>query len=154
MNLSKWLGNRVAYTRDYRYWFEKCNCDSNGSSPESFIRALYSIENIKITPRSIPTVQIIDNALKNNKAVVMKSASLIDWGVPRIIGHYYLISERDRSSFFCINYDEYEHLPPAPFKPRHGWISKSFFKANFLKYHKHFCDDCGVAPYAWIIRKI
>lgn len=156
LNLSKWLGEKVTYANDYLYWFDKCSCSVYGSSPTNFVQALYSIENIKITPRSIPTMCIIDESLKKNRAIVMKSASLgvgEFWGENRIVGHYYLITERSKDSFFCVNYDEHEHIPSAPFKAQHGWIKKSFFKQHFLKYHTNFCDDCGVAPYAWIIRK-
>lgn len=140
MNLSKWLGRKVTYATDYNYWKEQCCCDRYGSPLRCFVDSLYNIEGIKITPRSVPSLEVIDEALSNGKAVVMKSAFISNGTLQ---GHYFLITERTSRAFFCIN----------AFTRAEWWTKKSFQK-HWMQHHLYYCDECGVAPYIWIVRKI
>lgn len=140
MNLKKWLGQPVSYAKDYNYWVKKCCCDRTGTPLNCFVDALYSIEDIKVSPRSVPSLDLIDTALKQGKAVVMKSA-FMEKG--ELQGHFFIITERSDKSFFCINAE-------ADFR----WWTKASFHAHWLQHYLYYCDECGIAPYAWIVRKL
>ena len=140
MNLNIWLGNPISYACDYVDWFARCKCDRQGSPLAPFVESLYGIEGIKVRRRNVPTIEIIDNALVKNKVVVMKSAISYKG---ETMGHYFLVTERKENSFFCVNYSD-----------KHGWLKKTFFENYYLNYHAKYCEDCGVAPYAWIVSKV
>lgn len=140
MNLQKWIGHPVTYASDFHYWKKKCKCNHDGSPLDAFVNSLYSIKDIKISPRSIPSLETIDSALQQGKAVVMKSAFM---GKKELDGHYFLVTERSPRHFFCVNTNF-----------QHEWVSKASFKAQWLQNYLYYCDECGVAPYAWIVRKI
>jgi hypothetical protein len=140
MNLKKWLDHSVSYARDFEYWKRKCRCKKYGTALPDFVRALYSINDIKISPRTVPNIGIISEALYQDKAVVMKSAYYTPQGLE---GHYFLITDQTDKSFFCVN-----------LSGKHFWVSKSIFAVHWLQHHPNYCYECGVAPYCWIIRKI
>lgn len=140
MNLLKWLGEKVIYAKDFEYWKNKCKTQKYGTSLCDFVKVLYKIEGIKISPRNVPNIGVLDEALLQGRAIVMKSA-YIEKGI--YIGHYYLITETTDKSYYCINLND-----------KHGWVSKISFKNEWLQHHTNYCHECGIAPYAWIIRKI
>ena len=139
MNLLKWLGESVTYANDYKYWANKCKTAEYGTTLHDFVRVLYNLDGIKISPRNVPNIGVIDEALQSGKAVVMKSAYIVDNVYE---GHYYLITDQTDKSFYCVNLND-----------KHGWISKPSFKNQWLQHHTNYCHECGIAPYAWIIRK-
>lgn len=139
LNLEKWLGKKATYAARYNYWMEHCNCKRDGTDLSCFVESLYSIDGIKITPRSNPNIQVIDDALKAGRAVIMKSAFVLNG---KLEGHYYLIAERTPKEFFCVNTLGYT-----------GWWTKASFRSHWLQHHLYYCHECGIAPYAWIVRK-
>jgi len=138
MNLLKWLGRPITYHKDYKYYKKKCRCKEYGTELSDFVSVLYGIEGIKISPRTVPNIGVIDEAISQGRAVVMKSA-LIEGG--EILGHYFIVTERTDKSFFCVNVNN-----------KHSWISKPAFRNQYLQHHAHYCYLCGIAPYCWIIR--
>ena len=137
LNLLKWLGEPVTYAKDYNYWRDKCCCDREGTPLNCFVEALYSIEGIKIQPRSVPSIEVIDQALLSGRAVLMKSSQGLE------DGHFFLVADRGPKHFFCVNGDG-----------EHAWMTKAAFRSFWLQHYPYYCDECGVAPYAWIVRKI
>lgn len=137
MNLLKWLGEPVTY-RHYSFFKKKLKCKEYGTPLADFVSVLYNIEDIKISPRTVPNIGIIDEALFQGRAVVMKSAYIEN---NELIGHYFLITDRTDKSFFCVNLNN-----------KHGWVSKPSFRNQCLQYYTNYCHQCGIAPYCWIIR--
>jgi predicted double-glycine peptidase len=140
MNLLKWLGESVTYANDYAYWLKQCKTAKYGTSLYNFTRVLYNLDGIKISPRNVPNIGVIDEALLNGRAVVMKSAYISN---DVYEGHYYLITDCTDKSYYCVNLND-----------KHGWVSKPSFKNQWLQHHTNYCYECGIAPYAWIVRKI
>jgi hypothetical protein len=138
LNLLKWLGEPVSYEKNFRYYKKKCDCNRYGTALQDFVAVLYGLNGIKITPRSVPNLGVIDEALSHGKAVVMKCAYIEK---DELIGHYFLITERTEKSFYCVNLNY-----------KHGWVSKASFRNQCMQYFTHYCHQCGVAPYCWIIR--
>jgi len=140
MNLLKWLGQPVNYDKDYPEMFAKCKCNKEGTQLRNFVKVLYEIEDIKITPRTVPNIWVIDEALSQNRAVILKTAYKENY---ELEGHFFLITEKTEKSFFCVN-----------LASKHGWASKASFQTHWLQHYSYYCHECGIAPYAWIIRKI
>jgi len=138
MNLLKWLGEPVAHDRDYLAWKRRMGCERYGTPLKNFVKTLYKIPDIKISPRNAPNVGTIEDALVGGRAVVMKSAYM-DRGL--MVGHYYLITDLTEKSFFCVNLNQ-----------KHSWVPKAAFQFHWLQLHANYCMECGIAPYAWIIR--
>jgi hypothetical protein len=138
MNLLKWLGESVSYETDYPFWRKRLGCESWGTPLKLFVKNLYGLEGVKITPRNCPSLGLLDDALTSGRAVVMKSAYL-ERGT--MMGHYFLVTAITEKSLYCVNLNY-----------RHGWVSKAAFQHHWLQYHTNYCHECGIAPYAWIIR--
>jgi hypothetical protein len=139
INLLKWLGDPATYERDYPTWRRKCCCTEYGTPLKNFVRALYSIKNIKITPRNVPNIGVISEALESGRAVVMKSAY---YEGDDLMGHYFLVTNQTEKSFYCVNLNK-----------RHGWVPKAAFSYHWLQLHINYCHECGIAPYSWMVRK-
>lgn len=139
INLLKWLGEPVSYEASYPYWKKKCSCSEHGTPLRSFVNCLYSLDGIKIMPRSFPSVGLIGEAVSNGRAVVMKSAYKEGHS---LTGHYFLVTDQTDKSFFCVNLHR-----------RHMWVPKAAFQFHWLQRHANYCHECGVAPYAWLVRK-
>lgn len=139
LNILKWLGRDVTYSKDFQHWKERCCCDRTGTPLFGFVDALKSIEGIGVQPRTVPSVEVIDKAICEGKAVAMKSAALFDG---ELNGHFFIITDRTDKSFYCVN-----------IYGGHRWWGKESFEDRWLQHHLYYCCECGVAPYAWIVRK-
>jgi len=140
LNLLKWLGEPVTYAEGYPHFSKKMKTSRYGTELRDFVRVLYKIENIKISPRTVPNIGVIDDALEHGRAVIMKSAY---FNGDALEGHYFLVTEKTDKSFFCVNVNH-----------RHQWVSKPSFRLKWLQHHQNYCTECGIAPYCWIIRNI
>lgn len=147
LNILKWAGFPVSYNKDYKFWKTKCKCTEYGTHQPLFQKCLINLKNILSTPKNLPTISSIEDAIKNNQLVVMKSTFMID--SKRDLGHFFVISEMTEHSFFCVNDVE----------GKHNWYDKEIFAQYYLQYHRSYCDTCctsslcGVSPYAWFLKK-
>jgi hypothetical protein len=140
LNLLKWLGEPIAYAENYPYYSKKMKTSRYGTELRDFVRVLYGINGIKISPRNVPDIGVIEEALDNGKAVIMKSAY---FNGKDLEGHYFLVTQKTEKSFFCVNINR-----------KHQWVSKPSFRLKWLQHHQNYCNTCGIAPYCWIVRKM
>jgi hypothetical protein len=74
LNLMKWLGRSVSYTKDMKKYTKACKCDSDGTEDDNLISALsrlskgeYTVSNTK-TFRSLST---IENHIDDDGAIIL-----------------------------------------------------------------------------------
>lgn len=139
LNIRKWLGQRINYQNDYKKIHQSCKTNSHGTELKYFVKNLYKIDGIKIVPRNYPSVSTLSSCLTEDKILLMKVAIPFRDGIE---GHYFIVSEQNEKSFFCVNVFH-----------THKWMSKASFDLWFLQKHSYYCHECGTAPYCWIIRK-
>jgi len=137
LNILKWAGVSVSYRNGIGYWAKKVGHTQDGTHIRDYGRIFSKIPNVKLTRKTGPSLEEIDQALLGENAVLLRSAWKIDGGIHR---HIVLITSRTEKSLFLIN----------TFRG-HGWFAKGLVKAWYMEKHRL---QSGIYPTAWFIRKL
>lgn len=130
INLFKWKGGKHTEKSCLSFWKEVLKCGKNGCNLRRYGKLL---KDMHLRVRNNPPIEEIESQLKRKKAVIVRSGWVED-GVMH--GHVFLVVDRDRHRFLCINAGENTE----------EWITKSVFKKAFLQ-------KMGNYPKVWYAKK-